>query len=624
MVSLNRRPGMSRQDSELVSRILANEPACGSLFDDDLRLAYLACRYRAQSGEPLTALITDVFPLVREAADRALGMRHYAAQLAGGLILARCGVAEMATGEGKTLTATLPLALHALLDEGAHLATANDYLASRDAEWMRPVFARLGLTVSSLQAASTAPQRADAYRCDITYAAAREFGFDFLRDQLQSRSSAAAMAPATAMQRELHFALVDEADSILLDEARTPLLIQSAGERWPEPEEALFRWAAQQAGELQHGADFQQTDSGRRIRLTAAGRARVRSAQKSPSMDSLLLTAVYESVERAVLVRSRFLRDREYVVRGEEVVIVDEFTGRLGEGRLWADGIHQAIEAQEGLPLSPPDGPAARITVQDLFLRYRRLAGMSGTVIEGRRELRRVFQLDVTEVTPRCPVRRVMLPPRLFLTSELKLAAVIQEVVELHAAGRPVLIGTRSIDKSERLSALLSAAGIDHQVLNARNEGLEADIIRRAGEAGKVTVATNLAGRGTDIRLQDGVAARGGLHVIGTEMHNSGRIDRQLFGRCARQGDPGSGRQYAALDDDLLTAGIGARRVRRLAALFTDYSELPPPLLALFRLAQRRIQARERRVREQMLRSEHQLQKQLRELGFDYHLDVYR
>ena len=615
---------MSRRDSELVSWILANEPACESLGDDELRRACLACRYRAQAGEPLPALIADVFPLVREAAHRALGMRHYASQLAGGLVLARCGVAEMATGEGKTLTATLPLALHALLDQGAHLATANDYLARRDAEWMRPVFARLGLTVASLQAASTAPQRADAYRCDVTYAAAREFGFDFLRDQLQSRSSAGAGTHPATMQRELQFALVDEADSILLDEARTPLLIQSAGERWPEPEEALFRWAAQQVDELRPVADFQQVDAGRRIRLTPSGRTRVRSARKPPSMDSLLLTAIYESVERAILVRSRFLRDREYVVRGKEVVIVDEFTGRLGEGRLWADGIHQAIEAQENLPLSPPDGPAARMTVQDLFLRYRHLAGMSGTVIEGRRELRSVFQLDVTEVPRRSPVQRAMLPPRLFLTSEHKLTAVTREVVELHEAGRPVLIGTRSIDKSERLSALLWAAGIEHQVLNARNEALEAGIIRHAGEAGKVTVATNLAGRGTDIRLQAGVAERGGLHVIGTEMHNSGRIDRQLFGRCARQGDPGSARQYAALDDDLLSAGIGARRVRSLAALFAGYTELPPRLFALFRLAQRRIQARERRLREQMLRSERQLQKQLRQLGFDYHLDAYR
>lgn len=609
-------------DSQLISRILAAESLLQEVSGDELRRRYLSCQYRAQSGESLPSLIPDVFPLVREAAYRALGIRHYESQLAGGLIIARGGVAEMATGEGKTLTATLPLALNALLNQGAHLATANDYLARRDAEWMRPVYRLLGLTVDSLQAASTASQRTHAYRCDITYAAAREFGFDFLRDRLQSRNSRS-HAGAPGMQRALHFVLIDEVDSILLDEARTPLLIQSSADAWPETEQAAFTWAAEHV-QLLGPQDYVETGEGRRVRLTPTGRARIRSAPKPSPLKPIFLPQLYECVERAIFVRSRFRMDRDYVVRGGKVVIVDEFTGRLGEGRIWSEGVHQAVEAQERLPLSPPDGPAARISIQDLFLRYRHLAGMSGTIREARSELRHVFGLSVTSLPARLPVQRVALRPRLFCTDDRKLAAVVDEVSDMHRAGRPVLIGTRSIDKSEHLSRLLTAAGIEHQILNARHEEAEAAIIARAGQPGNVTVATNLAGRGTDIRLGDGVAQRGGLHVIGTELHESIRIDRQLFGRCARQGDPGSTRQFASLDDDLLTVGLGPRRSKRLQSLFTGQTELPSTLIWAFREAQRRVQRRERLHRQSMLYAEQQLQKQLHQLGFDYHLDVYR
>jgi preprotein translocase subunit SecA len=340
-------------------------------------------------------------------------------------------------------------------------------------------------------------------------------------------------------------------------------------------------------------------------------------------LESSLLPAIYEAIERALLVRLRYRRDRDYVVRNREVVIVDEFTGRLGEGRRWSAGIHQAVEAQSGLSISPPDGPAARITVQDLFLRYRFRAGMSATVWEDRREFRRTFQLPVTVLPPRRPVRRTVWPTRLFLTAASKLAAVTAEIVAVHAVGRPVLAGTRSIDKSEELSRRLGDCGIEHQVLNARHEAAEAEIIRQAGEWGKVTVATNLAGRGTDIRLQEGVADLGGLHIIGTELHDSPRIDRQLFGRCARQGDPGTCRQFAALDDDLPAAGLGARRIARLAVLLRDFDELPPIANAVFRHAQRRIQRRYRRQRQFLFDIERSQQESFEQLGYDYHLDAF-
>jgi len=617
-----------RADHSLIAEILAREAQLQ--HDAELRQSYAAARARAQSGTPLPDLIPDVFPLVREAARRALGMRHHETQLTGGLVLARTGIAEMATGEGKTLTATLPLALHALADRGVHLATANDYLARRDAEWMRPIFDRLGLTVAALQAGSTPDERRAAYRCDITYAAAREFGFDFLRDRLAAPEAERTVGDRplagitlASLQRPLHFVLIDEVDSILLDEARTPLLISAPGQGWTPAEQELFAWSALNSARFESGVHYRARDRSGGVQLTPQGREQVRVLPKPKAIDACLLNAIYQSVERAVSVRARFVRDRDYVVRKGEVVIVDEFTGRLGEGRHWSESIHQAVEAQEQLPPSEGDASAARITVQDLFLRYPQRSGMSATVAEDRRELRSVFGLELTRIAPRLPVRRSVWTPRIFPDSLTRRAAVVAEIIAVHAAGRPVLVGTRSIDKSEQLSSALRERGIPHEVLNAQHEEREADIVKRAGEHGRVTVATNMAGRGTDIKLAPGVAELGGLHVIGTELHDSPRIDRQLFGRCARQGDPGSCRQFAALDDDLLAAGLGRRRVARIQLLFAGRTELPSASRLLFAIAQRRAQRQNRNQRQSLLAYECEQRRTAEQLGYDYYVDTW-
>lgn len=602
----------------------------------ELRRRSLALRYRVLSGEPLKRLLPEAYALMREATRRTLNMRHFDVQLLGGIAMHSGAIAEMQTGEGKTLTATLPLYLAALGDRGAHLATANDYLAKRDASLMRPAFELLGLTVGAIESATSRSQRREAYRCDVTYAASREFGFDFLRDRLLLGRAADRREDllgrmlgcsedslmAEPVQRPLHFCLVDEADSILIDEARMPLIVSSIPSDSADTAVALFQWSAKVVSQFQLQTDFEFEHQHRRITLTAAGRRLVRDLPKPESLATVGMLDLYEQVERAILVEREYLRDRHYVVRNGEVVIVDEFTGRLAEGRKWRDGIHQAIEAKEEVKISLHSGEAARVTVQDFFLQYERLAGMTGTAASSAAELRRIYRLQVEVIPTHRPCRRQRLPDLVFGTAAAKWDAVVKEVREQHAQGRPVLIGTRTIDKSENLSRLLTAAGIEHDVLNARQHEAEAAIVARAGERGRVTVATNMAGRGTDIKLGEGVAELGGLHVICTELHESSRIDRQLVGRCARQGDPGSSRQFFSLDDDILKSGLGPKKADLLRRLGEREPHPPAHLARFLWRAQAKVERENFRQRRLLLYHHKERRRVQQQMGQDPYLDA--
>ena len=611
------------------------EDELSKLSDRDLRKRSLALRYRVKSGEKLDRLVHEGFALVRESGRRTLGMRHFDVQMLGGMSLFQGCIAEMETGEGKTLTATLPLYIHSLLGKGAHLATVNDYLAKRDAEWMRPVYEMLGLTVGIIQTSDSSDQRRVAYGCDITYGTAKEFGFDFLRDRLLLRRmgfraddflgtvsghrfEADSEKP---VQRGAHFSLVDEADSILIDEARTPLIIGSLGDQAREQVVATFQWAADVAGKFVEDEHYDMDDETKKVELTAEGRQLVRALAKPDILSSVGLIDLYQYVERGAKVLRDFHLDQQYVVREGEIVIVDEFTGRLAEGRKWRDGIHQALEAKESIEVTVPTGQAARITVQDLFLRYHQLAGMTGTARTSAREFYKIYKTRVIPIPTNRPAQRKKLPERVFHNSEEKWRAIVEEVVELHQTNRPVLIGTRSIDKSHILSKMLTEAGLVHQVLNANEVEKEAEIVERAGEPGKITVATNMAGRGTDIKLAEGVAELGGLAVICSEFHDAARIDRQLAGRCGRQGDPGTVRQFLALDDDILLTGFGPDKAERVAELGKPGANLDQHL-GTIRQAQRKVERKHFRDRMVLLHYEKERKKIQREMGQDPYLDT--
>jgi preprotein translocase subunit SecA len=607
---------------------------CAGLSDDELRTRSLALRYRARCGEALSRLLPEAYALVREAAGRRLGMRHYAVQLLGGIVLQGGAVAEMQTGEGKTLTATLPLYLNALAGRGAHLVTHNDYLARRDAEWMEPVFGLLGLTVGCVTSDTPDAARRRAYACDITYSDAKQLGFDFLRDRLlrrvhwlgdaprRLRADAAPPGAAAPLQREPFFALVDEADSILIDDARTPLIISALGTQEPEAVQASYRWAAQLAQRLVPGEHFVRDPATREVLLTVAGRSAVRSSPTPAAMATVDLPTLYHFVQRAIVVQHDFVRDRHYVIDQRRIVLIDESTGRPAQGRRWRDGIHQALEAKEGLAVTVDAGHAAQITVQELFARYPRLSGMTGTALPAAAELFRSYRLRVVPIPTHRRVQRREEPCRIFRTAEEKWTAVVDEVACLHAQGRPVLIGTRSIEQSELVSQRLTARGIAHHVLNARHLAAEAQIVAQAGQRGAVTVATNMAGRGTDIRLGPGVAEMGGLHVVCTEMHDSARIDRQLIGRCARQGDPGSFRQYVSLQDELLREAYGAESAARLLRKYASGTgSLAPRWLRRFRAAQRRVQRRHERQRRQLMYFTRLHRRRQQQLGVDPYVD---
>ncbi|MFO0905962.1 MAG: preprotein translocase subunit SecA [Pirellulales bacterium] len=630
---VQRRLGSWSQQLDIITSL---ESKMLALSDSDLRKESRSLQFRAKSGESLPSLLPEAFALVREAGRRALKMRHFDVQMIGGMAMFHGCLAEMQTGEGKTLTATLPLYLHSLVGKGAHLATVNDYLAARDAEWMRPLYEALGMTVGIIQTPDKSDQRRRAYACDITYGTAKEFGFDFLRDRLllrrmgqgqddilgtasQHRFDGGGEQP---VQRGAHFALVDEADSILIDEARTPLIIGSLGDKAREQVIATYQWASANQGRFILDEHYTYDHDTKKVELTALGRQLVRALPQPDLLRGVGLIDLYEYIERAIRVQRDYLLNRQYVIRDDEIVIVDEFTGRLAEGRKWRDGIHQAVESKEGLEVSVPTGQAARITVQDLFLRYKHLGGMTGTSGNSGPEFRRIYRMHPIPVPTNRPPQRIYLPDRVYGTSDKKWHAIVDEVKEVHKSGRPILIGTRSIDKSMLIANLLEQAGIANEVLNANEVAKEAEIVAHAGEPGKVTVATNMAGRGTDIKLPEGVAEMGGLHVICSELHDAARIDRQLAGRCGRQGDPGSVRQFLALDDDIVLAGYGPQKSDKLKDLGERTEGEIRNMAGLFRRAQKIVERRHFRDRMVLLYHERQRKKMQVEMGQDPYLDT--
>jgi len=511
-----------------------------------------------------TRRVAESFALVRAIAQEQIGMRHHDTQIMGGWVLLSGRVAEMETGEGKTLTATLAAATAALAGVPVHVVTANDYLAARDAELMGPVYAALGLRVGVATAAQADEERRAAYRCDVTYCTNKTVAFDYLRDRISlgersgfyhlelDRLERGAMGARQLFLRGLYFAIVDEADSILIDEARTPLIISRESRDALEGE--LVHQALQLAGNLQPGQDYRVNAAERRVTITQAGRERLGELGTVLGGWWAGRRRREERVRQALAALHLYERDRHYLVRDGKVLIIDEYTGRVMPDRSWERGLHQMVEAKEGCDVSGLKETLARISYQRFFRRYHHLAGMTGTAREAASELDAVYRLPVVAVPTHRPKKRACLPTRVFPSEDEKLHAVVERALALRAKGRPVLVGTRSVKASEQLSALLQQAGVPHQVLNARQDQDEATIVAAAGERGRITIATNMAGRGTDIKLGEGVEEAGGLHVVLTERHEARRIDRQLAGRCARQGDRGSFEEMLSLEDELVLA----------------------------------------------------------------------
>ena len=553
-------------------------------------------------------------------------MRHFSVQIQGGLAIHRGVVAEMLTGEGKTLTATIPAYLQALEGRSVLIATANDYLAQRDTEMMEPVYSELGLTVGCIQSGQPRDDRRRAYNCDVTYGTAREFGFDFLRDRLEARRRddpklAMFASGPVRVQRAPGFLLLDEADSLLIDEARTPLILSGPLDQADAAHAACYAWAADVAPDFEEPRHYVRDRFSGWPALTGNGRARIRGLAMPPATAPLGLTEIHHFVERAIFVVHRYQRDRHYVVRDDKVQIVDEFTGRIQPGRTWNDGLHQAIEAREGVPLTVETGHLARVTIQEYVRRFPHISGMTGTAQEAAREFRAVYGLAVKAIPPNRPLRRQRLPDAVFHTAAEKRAGIISETRRMLEQGRSLLVGTPTIAASQQLAEDCGNAGVEVVVLNALNPQAEAEVIAQAGEPRRVTIATNMAGRGTDIRLNPAVLKAGGLHVIATELHAASRIDRQLEGRCGRQGDSGSYRQFLSLEDEILAAAHGVPRAERLARRHSRGSD-EATISRLLREAQKTVEREHFRQRQELMQFDEQLHRATESLGLDPVLDA--
>ncbi|HHT9125610.1 MAG TPA: preprotein translocase subunit SecA [Candidatus Brocadiia bacterium] len=537
----------------IVEHINSFEPKMQKLTDAELRQKTDEFKMRVSKGETLDDILPEAFAVVREASRRIpttpdprilpKAMRHFDVQLIGGIVLHQGKIAEMQTGEGKTLVATLPAYLNALTRKGVHIVTVNDYLAKRDRDWMGPVYEALGLTVGAIQSNQEYNEKRAAYQCDITYGTNNEFGFDYLRDNMRAR-----LEEQVQVSRGLNYAIVDEVDSILIDEARTPLIISGPAE---ESTERYYR-ADTVARRLKPGKHFEIKEKEKATHLTEEG---IEEVEKLLGVESIYTDKNMDwphFIEQALRAHHLFKGDRDYIVQGREVVIVDEFTGRLMDGRVWSDGLHQAVQAKERLRVKEENQTLATITLQNFFRLYKKLAGMTGTAATEAAEFDKIYGLEVVTIPTNKPLIRYTNPDRVFRTEKEKFDAIEEEIKEINQTGRPVLVGTVSIEKSEILSNRLRRLGIEHEVLNAKQHAREAVIVSKAGQMNTVTIATNMAGRGTDIVLGEGVAKLGGLHIVGTERHEARRIDNQLRGRAGRQGDPGSSRFYVSLEDDLM------------------------------------------------------------------------
>ena len=544
-----------------IDKIEALRPTMQALSDEQLRDKTKEYKQRLAEGETLDDLLPEAFATVREAAKRVLGMEHYRVQLIGGMILHQGRIAEMKTGEGKTLVSTLPAYLNALDGKGVHVVTVNDYLASRDAGWMGKVHEFLGLTVGVVLNASTKEERRAAYNCDITYVTNNELGFDYLRDNM-------VIYKEQLVQRDLHYAIIDEIDSILIDEARTPLIISGQSGKSTklyelcdyvahtltrgEASKEFSKMDAIMGEEIEETGDFIVNEKDKIVHLTADGIKKVEQFFKIENLADPENLEIQHNMELALRANNLMFRDQDYVVKDDQIFIVDEFTGRIMPGRRYSDGLHQAIEAKEHVKVKRESKTLANITFQNFFNKYDKKSGMTGTAQTEEKEFRAIYGMDVVEIPTNRPVIRKDLQDAVYKTKKEKFHAVCDEIEKAHATGQPVLVGTITIETSEELSRMLQNRGIKHEVLNAKFHEREAEIVALAGQHGAVTIATNMAGRGTDIKLDDEAKAAGGLKIIGTERHESRRIDNQLRGRSGRQGDPGESRFYISLEDDLM------------------------------------------------------------------------
>lgn len=619
----------------MARRIISDSEKLKSLTDDELLTRGRKVRWDARAGMTLESLMPEAYALVRESARRTLNMQHFEVQIMGAIAMFEGHIAEMQTGEGKTLTATMTSFLRALPGQGCHVVTVNDYLANRDAELMGPVHIRLGLTVGKILENMEPDERRKNYAADITYGTSKEMGFDFLRDRLRKgarqedgggqsirRFLRTLQGSEEPVQRSHYFALIDEADSILIDEARTPLIIGLTQPNEPATVN-LFRWSNRATFQLEPRKDYVYEPERRTAWLTDTGCRKVVLMSKPSLLSSMDTERIYSQVEKALTARHAFERDRDYVIVENKIVIVDEGTGRVMDGRKWQDGLHQAIEAKELVPITAATGEAARITVQSFFRQYTHLAGMTGTGLPAGGELKKTYRLKVTKIpTNRKCIRRGQ-SPRIFKTQDAKRDAIVAEVQQLIRAGRSILIGTPSVDASEALGLLLKDKKVPHQILNARYHEQEAEIVSHAGEPGAVTIATNMAGRGTDIILTEEVRRAGGLHVIATEMHSSKRIDRQLVGRSARQGDPGSYQFFLSLEDELLRCREPreVQRKQRMAIASRD-GELGRSWLRYFHRVQRFLERTHRKQRKHLLKQERMRLDQYENMGLDPYLEL--
>ena len=593
----------------IVDKIEALAPEFEKMTDEELQAKTPEFKERLANGETLDDILPEAYATVREAATRVLGMRHYHVQLIGGVILHQGRITEMRTGEGKTLVSTLPAYLNALEGKGVHIVTVNDYLAKRDAEWMGKVHEFLGLTVGVILNNLDNDERRAAYNCDITYATNNELGFDYLRDNM-------VVYKEELVQRELHYAIIDEVDSVLIDEARTPLIISGQSGKSTKLYEAcdifvkqLTRGTAKELSKMdilmneeeEETGDYVVDEKDKNVNLTEEG---VRKAERFFQVDNLAdpdNLELQHNINLALRAHSLMFKDKDYVVKDDEVLIVDEFTGRIMPGRRFSDGLHQAIEAKEHVKVKRESKTLATITFQNFFNKYAKKSGMTGTALTEEKEFREIYGMDVVEVPTNLPIARIDYNDVVYKTKEEKFNAVVEDIAQAHEKGQPVLVGTIAIDTSEYLSKKLQKKGIPHKVLNAKFHELEAEIIADAGQKGAVTIATNMAGRGTDIKLGEGGKELGGLKIIGTERHESRRIDNQLRGRAGRQGDPGESRFYISLEDDLMRL-FGSERLMGLFEAMPEGEQIEHKMLSnAIEGAQKKIEGNNFGIRKNLL-----------------------